>query len=123
MSHASPTPPRHPLAARWARWLVRLVLVAAVIWDAIVVRMLLGNTVTRDEYVGPVPATAEATWHWGQLAWAVAATIAGVGLLWALLSSARGRLGRRSWMPIVGLLLVIGMASVAALNFVIPSIA
>ena len=49
-----------------------------------------------------------------QWVWAITGTITTVGLVWALVSSWRRRLRRRSWMPVVCLLLVVGMVSVVA---------
>ena len=96
------TRPDQPGAASW-RWLVRVLLVAAFVWDVIVVSMLVRDARADDS-------------DWAQGIWAVTGAIAALGLMWALLSSARMQLGRRSWMPVVCLVLVVGMASVVALG-------
>lgn len=73
--------------------MVRAALAVALVWATLVVARLLSQS---------------------HLVWAVTGTIAGLGLGWALVSSFRGRLRRRSWMPAVCLLFVVGMATVVA---------
>lgn len=52
--------------------------------------------------------------HPAQLVWAITGIIAGLGLGWALISSFRRRLRRKSWMPVACLLLVVGMVTIVA---------
>ena len=55
-----------------------------------------------------------------QLVWAITGIITALGLGWALVSSFRGRLRRRSWMPVVCLLLVVAMVTLVARDFQPP---
>ncbi|MGA4668719.1 hypothetical protein ACPCG0_02795 [Propionibacteriaceae bacterium Y1923] len=104
----------------WQRWVVRAVLAVAMVWATLMVITLAGQFRTEVHYPDDGTVLSGVAHSPGQLAWAVAAGVAALGLGWALLSSFRRRLRRRSWMPVVCLLLVVAMATVVARDFVPP---
>lgn len=121
MSH--PARPANQPAPTWVLWLVRVGLVLAILWAIVVTGSLIANIRTELWNLPPpgkAGVTSSSVTNWGQLTWAIAAGCAGLGLVWALVSSLRRRLRQRSWMAIVCLLLVLGMASWVSAEFVAP---
>lgn len=115
------TPADHRPAPAWVRWAVRGLLAAAVLAAVVVVGRLVAQWRTTLGWLSADGRLeSQRLWHADQIAWSVAALVAGLGLGWALVSSLRRRLRRRSWMPVVCLLLVLGMAGWVAFTFQPP---
>ena len=105
-------------APAWVLWLVRVVLAVGIVSGVLVVARLVTQWRTTAQDRQP---SDDAVWNLGQVSWTGPAVIATVGLVWALVSSLRRRLRARSWMPVVCLFLLLGMAAVAASTFEPPT--
>ena len=90
------TPADHRPAPAWVRWTVRGLLAAALLAAAVVVGRLVSQWRTTLGWLSADGRLeSQVMWHPDQIAWSVAALVAGLGLGWALVSSFRRRLRRR----------------------------
>lgn len=110
----APAPP-------WVLWLVRVVLAVGVLAGVAVSGALVAQWRTTVVNTGDGGLHESTVWNLGQVSWTGPAVIATVGLVWALVSSLRRRLRAKSWMPVVCLFLLLGMAAVAASTFEPPT--
>lgn len=101
-----------------SRWAVVVGLVLGVVWAVVTTVALADHSVQHYE-LPPVDGVRQhrtKIW-WNLVSWAVAAGIGGLGLLVALGFALKGRLRRKSWMPVVCLAMVVAMATIAWLSW------